>query len=92
MEEKWEERFDEYFYDADHSLKPSQIAHIKKYLITDLISSAVTQALKEERGETLEEIDIMLAEEPSNYPTPQGQEAVYGVLERLKERLLSNNK
>lgn len=82
-----EERFDEQC-DAVCSVCKSGI----KVFIRQEISSAVSQALEEQREETLEEIDIMLAEEPSNYPTPQGQEAVYGVLERLKERLLSNNK
>ena len=96
MEEKLDEKLQDYFKKdttiGEHRYASDFLKEIAYPFIRSEISSAVTQALEEQRGEALEEIDIMLAEEPSNYPTPQGQEAVYGVLERLKERLLSNNK
>ena len=44
QERPWEERFDTYFYDSEHSLTPRQVAHIKKCLVAPLIAAA------EERG------------------------------------------
>ena len=41
----------------------------------------------EERERVKENIAVMLAEEPSNFPTPEGQEVVYSILQRLEERI-----
>ena len=46
---EWEKRFDEYFYDADHSLTQRQIEHIKKNLIEPLLANTEKQAMLRQR-------------------------------------------
>ncbi len=58
--------------------------NIKSFLLSEIRS-----AVEAREGELIEEIGIIEAEEPSNFPTPQGQEAVYHVCGRISALITS---
>lgn len=60
---------------------------IDKDLIPEAVMNKMAdywiEKIKERDRNLVEKLNDMVAEEPSNYPTPHGQEAVYGVLEKV---------
>lgn len=71
----------------------SGFAEMKCQDVIDDIMPVINALLKEaeERAKktVLDEIAIMESEEPSNYPTNDGQQAVYGVLGLMRHRVES---
>lgn len=51
------------------------------------VDNAFASQVAEIREKILFEIYIMHSEQPSNYPTPPGQQAVYGILGLVEQNL-----
>ena len=77
----WEERFDEYFYDSDHSLTENQVKHIKTALFIPAIAQAQAEKVKEIREHCRKMKRIIQA--PDDLPNQMYNQALQDILSKL---------